>query len=39
VVWPEVLSGQWSDTTGDAVLFMSWAICQKQCPKPQPPPP
>jgi hypothetical protein len=39
LVWPEVLSGQWSDTTGDAVLYMSWALCQKQCPKPPPPPP
>jgi hypothetical protein len=38
VVWPEILSGQWSDTTGEAVLFLSWALCQKQCPTPPAPP-
>ena len=37
VVWPEKLSGAWSDTTGDATLYMSWALCQHVCaPPPKP---
>ncbi len=39
LVWPEKLSGQWSDTAEGAVLFMSWELCQKQCAKPPGAPP
>jgi hypothetical protein len=34
--WPAILKGSWSDTTGEARLYMSWALCQQRqdCPAP-----